>query len=274
MIEDAVELDNGREQLFLISTPAVIGENYSLVLMPNQTREVNIDITNPTEVDLAVKSSLNDFVMDGSYLGLSEWSSFQSQEYTLKAGETKGLVVDISPPKSVVGGGYYALVTHDFRIAQEEASESAHTNQTGTIIYVLVSAEGNEELVIESFGVDRFWERGPVEYGLVLQNLTHYHLWPQGKVTLTNRRGQVVDESMVGMEHEIPPSTAQTYQGELNVARNWGKFKATLEIVYGYNNDQVMVAESEFWVLPLRLILLGFLCLIVGVALICKKIRG
>jgi hypothetical protein len=266
----ASESANGA-QLFLISKPAVVGEDYSFVLTPNQTETLTVHVTNPTKTDFQVTSHLDDLATNENNAGLSNWTSLSEVTYILRAGETKELFLTIATPKTAAAGGYYAFLTHSF---EPEASGSGEIDQTGTAIYALIGGETSEELIVENFKVDKFWEREPVEYQLTLQNLTSYHLLPDAKVTVVNKKGEIVDEVQVRMENELLPAAVQTYRGELLTAKQWGKFKAKLEVAYGQNGDHVMTAESEFWVVPLRLILLALLCLIIGITFLCKKILG
>jgi hypothetical protein len=259
-------------ELFLICKPAVVGEDYSFVLVPNQAQKLSVKVTNPTAIDATVSSKLRDFSLGESSLGLSEWSNFSEQSYELKAGETKELLITITPPKTAAAGGYYAFLTHEFRGENAEASGSAMIDQAGTAIYALIGGEMEEEIELIEWRVDKLWEKEPVEYQLVLKNTANFHLTPSGTVTVY-RGEREVSSSKIEAETALLPQATQAMTGEMVTDHHWGKFRARVEIVYGSENTQMIVAEKEFWVFPLRLILLGVLCLIVVLVLAGKIIK-
>ncbi|NCO12323.1 MAG: hypothetical protein COZ34_02260 [Candidatus Pacebacteria bacterium CG_4_10_14_3_um_filter_34_15] len=279
-------------QVTLTAIPPRIGEDNSLKALPGEKLQIQLRVRNLSEKTVNVTTSAQDFILsdDGetpiaiddvssNRWSLASWLTIIPTENTIEPDQTIGLNVLIEIPKDALPGGHYAMVLHqpsqltnNFELQGD--SQSAVNQRVGTLIYVIVDGDINEEAYIRNFSFPAFTEYGPVPFSYTIENNSDIHIIPQMNVEIFNILNQKVDDIQVGSKN-VFPLTSRDFDGKWERIWGFGPYTAKLTMSYG-SGGSIVVASSKFWLLPIKLvivILIGLLILTVLVLSIKKHLN-
>jgi hypothetical protein len=198
----------------------------------------------------------------------SNWVHVSASRVSLKANETKALTVTIIAPDKATAGGHYAMIlqTPDNADTTINGTGSIVTTRIGTLLYITVPGNINEEAKITSFTSPSFLEYGPVNFKSTITNLSDVHILPVGSVIIKDLFGFKVGQIPLP-ETRIFPLNERNF--DINYPQKWllGRFSAQLNAIYG-SKGQLLTATTFFWVIPWRLIILIIAAVIVAYALV------
>ncbi|MCA9369839.1 MAG: hypothetical protein H6774_02205 [Pseudomonadales bacterium] len=257
----------------LTAIPPREGENRELTLQPGEKKQVELRVRNTSTNPIQITSLARDFIVDedgttplpvdeetSNRWALSDWLTITPSGQTIQPGETVAVYVLIEAPSDALPGGHYAMVLHS-PVGQTQTvdseNESAVKQEVGTLLYVVVDGAINEQAFIRDFSLPSLSEFGPVPYSFTVENQSDIHINPTLKMTITSMWGNEVAsfevESPDGGSKNIFPLKEKMFSGEWDAIWGTGRYSAELTANYG-QNGQVIMAQSSFWLLPVKLI--------------------
>lgn len=207
----------------------------------------------------------------------SNWVQVSPSNVLLKPGETKSLTLTVVAPANALPGGHYAMVLHTPQGISTLSSSTGASIQTqvGTLIYITVPGDINQNALVQSFTAPKFSEFGPINFSTTIKNLSDIHIQPVGAITIKNWFGRQTSRLSLQPEDNIInifPYTSRDFQNTLNKKWLFGRYQANLQASYG-NSGGLITSTIFFWVIPWRIIVLGIaaIAIVVTLVIISKK---
>lgn len=273
-----------QKQVTLTAIPPRIGEDSTLKAKPGEKLQVQLRVKNLSSQAVNVTTTAQDFILseDGSTpiaiddtssnrWSLASWLTIIPNENTIAPNETVGLNVLIEIPQDALPGGHYAMVLHQPNkvgggLELQGDSESAVNQRVGTLIYVVVDGVINEEAYLRNFTFPEFSEYGPVPFSFTVENNSDVHITPQMNIEIFDIFNRKVDDIQVSPKN-IFPITSREFSGEWKRIWGFGPYNAKLVMSYG-NKGSIVVANSSFWLLPIKLVVAGLTALLTIIILL------
>ncbi len=252
--------------------PPKTGDQGELQAKPGEKLQTTIRVRNNSDNTINLRSFAQDFIIkeDGTTpipvretttnrWSLASWMTVAPNKHTLAPKQTAEMAVVIEVPEDALPGGHYAMIVHEpiteaqLQESFEEGSGSAVSQQVGTLFYVKVEGPINEEAYIREFNFKNFQEFGPVPYSFRISNQSDIHIRPSMSIDIFNMIGQKV-ESLKVESRNIFPLNDRDFAGKWDKVWGLGMYTAKLSATYG-DMGQVEVAEANFWIVPIRIIL-------------------
>lgn len=249
--------------------PPKIGDDFSLILKPGQKKEVLIELRNPSNEYLKIESFVKDLMIasDGqtpvpvdedinSKFSLAKWINLKPTNQVLAPQTLTEVKVLIEVPVDAVAGGRYAMVLHRPNTDNEIKNGVAIMPQIGTLLYVIVDGNIKGEAKINSFNFDSV-EFGPVDYQLSIKNDSPTHIRPKISYEINNLFGKKIG-FLKEKEKNIFPGVIAQYEGQFPKVWGFGLYKANVLVEYQLGDELKNISEqTDFWILPIRLILVA-----------------
>jgi hypothetical protein len=261
-----------------------------LTISPGQTQTVTVTVQNVTSSPADLRVIVNDFVagkdesgQPAIILDANKFAPSHSLKryiadipnVSLKAGEEKGVKVNISIPKDAAGGGYFGAI----RFAP--ASSTTDKNVTlaasvGSLILVRVPGDIKDDLRLVSLDVRRgtsaqvlFTSNKDLKAAARFENKGNVQEQPFGKVVL--KKGskvlQTVEINNTEPRGNVLPDSIRRFEVDLNKVGSFGKY--TVQGNFGYGTSgQLLSGQTTFYVIPLALIILAIVLVLVILFLI------
>ncbi len=274
----------------LIAIPPKKGAQGDLRVQPGETITTSIRFKNASNQPLKVKSFVQDFIVkaDGktpipvvetvsNRWSLAKWMVVTPNFHQVAPKETVQMQVLIQVPEDAMPGGHYAMIIHEPTDlegpqAMSAVGSGAAVNQrVGTLFYVTVEGMINEEAYIRNFEFNKFQEFGPVPYAFKINNQSDIHITPRMNIDIFNMLGQK-KESIQIQSRNIFPLNSREFAGKWDKIWGFGLYKAKLTASYG-TSGKVSLASTNFWILPIRIILaiLFLLLLLIAIYVSIKR---
>lgn len=266
------------EQLVLTAIPPRLGDDNSLRGNPGEKIQTTIKVKNTSKKPVRIYSTPLDFMIgeDGktpipinvaddrsNRWSLASWITLVPNTQVIQPSETKPVSVVIEIPKDALPGGHYAMITHqptfDLNVTENGAAPTepntiAGVNQrVGTLIYLIVNGDINEEAMIRQFTFPSFSELGPIPFSFTIENMSDIHIRPAMNVEIKNIFGKTVANIPVDTKN-IFPLTSKEFQGVWNQIWGYGRYTAVLTVAYG-TQGKVAIATTHFWFFPATLVI-------------------
>ena len=268
---------------------SAIPPRLEVTVNPDATNTQVIKVRNESQDTKTITVSVRDFVVTdnkgtpnfiddfsedlNNRWAASSWIQVSPSLLTLKPGETKSLTLTVLPPANALPGGHYAAVVYSPKSNSLYSSATGASIQTnvGSLIYVTVPGDINQKATIQSFTVPGFSEFGPIDFKATIKNSSDIHIQPVGAITIKNWFGGKTAQLNLDSTN-IFPYTSRDFQNTLNKKWLFGRYKATLQTVYGTAGD-LITANIFFWIIPWRLLILivAAIAIIVTLIIILKK---
>jgi hypothetical protein len=236
---------------------------------PN-TRDIRVSVRDFIVTDnQGTPNFLDDLVQNiNNRWSASSWIQVSPSQLTLKPGETKALTITIMPPANALPGGHYAAVIYTpdtFSLYNTTTGSSVQTN-VGTLLYITVPGDINQNASVTSFSAPKFSEFGPIDFNTTIKNSSDIHIQPVGAITVKNWFGRKTGQ--IPLENtNIFPYTTRDFKNTLNKKWLFGRYQADLKASYG-SAGGLIAATLFFWVIPWRLIILIIAALVIIITLI------
>ena len=197
----------------------------------------------------------------------SSWIQVSPTSVTLKPGETRILNVTVLPPANALPGGHYAgIFYYPDSLGSFKTTGSSIKINVGTLVYVTVPGDINQEASVKSFTAPKFSEFGPIDFKATVKNTSDVHILPKGAITVKNLFGKEIDKLQL-IETNIFPYTTRDFSNTLNKKWLFGRYHANFEAYYGTAGG-LIAANLFFWVIPWRLLIL----IVAGIAIVITLI--
>lgn len=222
--------------------------------------------------------------------GLSSWTQIP-ESITVGPGQTVELPITITIPELADPGGHFAGVFLQTSPPDGDSGEVALSAKLGTLILLRVNGDFIQGATVLEFATrnrQRIFTSLPVYFYYRFQNTGDDHLKPVGDVLITNTAGRLakvlpanpVDGSILpksvrrfevvwannsgpleqGANPEIhSPSGLGFWDAVKYQSKNFafGKYTATLKVVYGTKELKSEKAKFSFWIIPWQLLVVA-----------------
>jgi hypothetical protein len=255
---------------FTVSPPSL-----KFSLKPGERTERKIKITNQSAEKMDFSVYIEDFVVTNkegtpellppgtlpqNRYAASTWSTALPDSFSLGPGKSVTVSLYIQVPENASPGGrYFAVAFKPLSGLGTNGAGAAVNTVIGTLIYLTIEGAIQENARMVAFSAPAFLEFGPVEFLTEIRNLGNLHLAPRAVIKVRNLLGkEVFSFSLDNLN--IFPGTARIYKNSWEQKWLLGRYTASLTGYYGQNNA-LLAAQTIFWVIPYRLILIILLAL-------------
>lgn len=268
----------------------VIGPGKTEVwLAPGDNYNQEILVSNRSGEDKIFKMTVEDFQASTDPEGTVKFLGDEKGPYSLKDyvvpeiseiilhhGQRMRLPIAISIPEDAEPGGLYGAVM----VSAENIDKGPGQVEQGTagakmkvitkvasLLFVRVKGEVFEQGALKNFtSLNGFYEKGPVTFRVLFENTGNVHVSPYGTIDIKNLLGNEVGSVEIDPWF-VMPGSERTREVKWNSDFLFGKYTATLNLNRGYG-DIVDTAVFSFWVIPWRLVGIGFIGLVLFIILI------
>ena len=269
----------------LLAQPLKAATSEGLSAIPPRLEEVKvkadgvitktIKVRNESNQDKTITVSIEDFVVnddkgtptivssskEDNRWAASSWLTVTPSNIKIKGGETKSLLLTITPPANALPGGHYAMIVYTPEISGtlNESTGASIQTKVGTLVYITIPGDIKQNAQVKNFSAPSFSEFGPISFKSTIQNLSDIHIKPAGNIAITNMFGlkttniKFNDPGDAGVN--IFPGKNRDFTNELNKKWLFGRYKAELQAAYGTAGG-VATAAIFFWVIPWRFLIL------------------
>lgn len=190
---------------------------------------------------------------------LRDYITFPGKTLELDLGERAQIPVTITMPANAEPGGYYGAVLvstiQDPGSIEVATARSPIVARIGTLFFITVpgKAETGGSLVsLTTKNNQWWWQKGPIDLGLLFENTGSVHLNPYGEIQVTNMFGEEVGFIELEPWFVLPKSLRLreiAWDRELLI----GRYTITAKVNRGYDNviDETSVS---IWVMPWKVL--------------------
>ncbi|HET9721626.1 MAG TPA: hypothetical protein VFP32_01175 [Candidatus Saccharimonadales bacterium] len=256
---------------------------------PGQTITTQILLRDVSSTELVVTGQANDFVAQGENgtpkillnnnasndpYSMKDWVNFPGN-LLLVPKEIKTMKVTISVPANASPGGHYGVIRFTGTPPSLSGTGVSLSASVGTLVLLTVNGKITENMSVKEFSVNHngktgsFFESGPLDFVVRLNNQSNVHEEPSGLITVSDTFGKKIATMRVNNPpRNILPGSVRKFDAKLDktVIGNrmlFGRYKATLSMTYG-SDKKPLNATMTFWVIPWKIILIIIACIIVG----------
>jgi hypothetical protein len=252
-------------------------------LNPGENMVKNISVTNRVDKTVKFKLTTEDFVGTNnpnqpvllmgdtnSPYSLKDFIVPEITEFSLEFGEKITIPVTVSVPKNAEPRGYYGalIVSNDpDKFNNENPAEvegkTRIISRIGSLFLLKINGEGKEEGQVETFKLigpkKVFYNGRPEGFEIAYKNTGNVHLVPYGTITIKNIFNKVLYTLPVDAYFVLPDSIRYR-EVKWTSGFSLGRYTANLSLNKGFNNEYENV-DLAFWVLPWKILLIGFIIL-------------
>lgn len=258
---------------------------FELSANPGDTLKNTLRLDNTTDSPIDITVSKRNFRSIGeeggidlsdqeSAYSLANWIEVTPGTATLGPHESKTFDYTIAVPKNAEPGGRFASIVFQTKAKQVSGQNGvAIVPEIGTLIFIKISGEVKEQASITSFDTHHdLNDSGPVNFDLRIKNEGNVQFKPTGTITISNFFGEKIATIPIDAQNVLPESTRKM-TAEWDQFWLFGKYQATLSVVYG-NGNQMITATTDFWGFPYKLVgITIFVIALVGLALYPRRRR-
>ncbi|MEY3783757.1 MAG: hypothetical protein RLZZ230_79 [Candidatus Parcubacteria bacterium] len=190
---------------------------------------------------------------------IRDYISFPKDELVLELGERARIPVKITVPPDAEPGGYYGSVlvstVQNSEANTATAPRSPIIARVGSLFFLRVKGEAKTEgKTLSLTTIDNKWwyEKGPIELGVLYENTGSVHVNPYGELSIKNMFGEEVGFVELEPWFVLPGSLRirdVTWDREFLL----GRYTVTAKVNRGYE-DVIDEVSVSFWVLPWKIV--------------------
>jgi hypothetical protein len=261
-----------------------------IFLNPGESIVKNISITNRIGKTAKFKLTTEDFIGTSnpnqpvllmgdtnSPYSLKDFIIPEISEFSLELGEKITIPITVSIPLNAEPRGYYgALIIANVPdklsngTVKDIEGKTRIISRIGSLFLLRINGEGKEEGNIEDFKLigpqKMFYDARPEGFEIAYKNTGNVHLVPYGTITIKNIFGKAIKTLPVDAYFVLPDSVRYR-EVFWTDGFSLGRYTANLHLNKGYGN-QYEDMDLAFWVLPWKILIIGFISLAILVALI------
>jgi len=211
------------------------------------------------------------------------WLKVPAGNMLIKSKEQVKFPITLSIPASAEPGGYYLAIMSEAKAAGSRPDQLSLMSRVGTLVFLNVKGEIKEDLQIDKFSLSagKLLPSAYRSFNLLLTNQGNVHAQPQGFIIIRNWLGQTVMVLPVNQEAgRILPRSSRSWQISWPLKQNWSKkwwqglgrewdnfycgpYRAVAEISYGQTQKKQLSRTLDFWLWPVRTIVLIVLIIVI-----------
>jgi len=261
-----------------------------LQIEPGQSKMVEVTVSNRTGVPRTFEIAAEDAVGstdpnqnlillgdDRGPYSLKDYISVEATRFELGHNERARIPVTVTLPPNAEPGGLYgslliSTVSTEAKSGDEAGTQpqSAIVARIGTLFFITIPGDVAKSGRLANFATipeKKFYQEGPITFGVLYENTGSVHLTPFGEVRIKNILGEEV--GVVTLEPWfILPQSLRLREVTWDREFLFGRYIATVSIDDNYSGE-ANVMTYTFWVLPWKPIAVAFL----GIFLVIFLIR-
>jgi hypothetical protein len=260
-----------------------------VVILPGETKTVQVTVTNLTNQDMTISPIENDFIsadesgtpaliLDADkYAPTHSLKRFMTPltNVTIPANKAKLVSVVITVPKTAQPGGYFGAI----RFAPASVDGGAQVNLSGSVAsLILLTVPGNavEQLNLTEFAIQQngksnalFTTSDGLGVTFRFENKGSVQLGPFGKISVQKNGKLIYDKDFNNQNPRdvILPDSARRWNVPLEKIDGFGKYTVMATLTYGSKNQTVDVTRT-FWVIPVSYMIGAGVALLLLIALV------
>lgn len=265
-----------QEALTLSVSPTI----FDMTGTPGQTWSSTVRVINVNPYELKVFVEPANFVPKGEggvpqfkpltgdeseAASFAKWISL-NQEVTIGPEKTVEVPFTITVPADATPGGHYAALMVRTRPSAPQGEEMVvQTSQVvSSLIFLRVTGDVLENSSVRSFRTTSYIVGKPeATFELRIENRGNVHVQPQGEIKIFNMWGQergVVPVNQKTLLGNVLPQSVRKFtfdwKGEWAFS-DVGRYTAIATLAYGVDSRQFMTADTAFWIIPWKFILIA-----------------
>ena len=197
---------------------------------------------------------------------LGTWITL-NEEVILGPEQTVEVPFTINVPEGATPGGHYAALMISTKPSEELSKETqVQTSQViSSLIFLKVTGNVLENSTVRSFRTTNYIVGQPeTTFELRIENKGNVHIQPQGEIKIFNMWGQergtvpVNQKTLLG--NVLPQSVRKfsfEWKGEWSMT-DIGRYTAVATLAYGVDTRQFLTADTAFWIIPWKFLLIVF----------------
>ena len=266
-----------------------------LTIARGNSQIVNFYIKNVTNTTEHVQTLVNDFVasnkqngtpsllLNGQQApshGLKQYIIVKTPTFTLNPQQQLTIPVEVSIPKTIAPGGYYAAV----RFAPTGLSGKQNVNLSASVAsLVLVTVPGNylQQMNITNFSVNQNGRAGTLfttsknlTATVSFNNSGQVQEEPFGKFILLKGNQQIGTYPInnVNPPGNVLPNSIRSFTVNLNNLQGFGKY--SVEGYFGYgSNGQLLSSKKTFYLIPYNMLFMAIIIIVLILILLILLVR-
>ena len=269
---------------------------YDMTANPGQVFRSTLRIINTNSFELRLFVDTQDFVPRGedgipqflpagstgeSGNTLAKWIT-SDREIVIAPEQTLELPFVVSVPTDAAPGGHFAaLMIGTKPLTDGGGANDVRTAQTiSTLLFLRVTGDVREQGAIRSFRTtDYILSKPEAVFELRIENKGNVHVQPQGEIKIYNMWGQergTIPVNQQALFGNVLPNSVRKFAFEWT--SEWsitdiGRYTAVATLAYGVDTRQFMTADTAFWIIPWKFLLLIFGVLGAFIALVTWAIK-
>ncbi|HEY4695010.1 MAG TPA: hypothetical protein VIH52_03585 [Candidatus Nanoarchaeia archaeon] len=211
---------------------------------------------------------------DDTY-ALAKWINFTKEAVTLDSQKSEAFNFNITIPVDAEPGGHYGAILFSTEPIPAVGTGLALEAVVGSLILVRVSGDVNEAASIKEFTTDKqSYETAKVNFDTIVTNSGNTHVQPKGTITIKNLLGGTVAALDVNQlsANVLPGSDRKFTIAWDDPGFKVGYYTATVTLNYG-NPAKTMTAQTTFWILPWKTLLIALVVLVVLVVILTQAVK-
>lgn len=213
--------------------------------------------------------------------GLAEWIRIPESQISIPPDNISTLIINLAIPADVPSGGYYAAIVASRSPDLIDANVMVQA-QTAALVLLTITGESIEQAALLDFSGPGLVNRLPVDFEYRIQNQGNVHLKPTGSIRVYDLFGSEVASLNANQDGgRVLPSSTRAYQASwvqsesvgsgfwnelTNEWQNFGLGRYSAELELEYTSGQILKAQTVFWIIPWRLIIVAILIMLILVS--------
>lgn len=211
-----------------------------------------------------------DLTEDDTGYSLASWVDIDRETATVGANQSEVFNFTINVPSNAEPGGHFGSIVFRTETGSLEDGQAgaAVGQEIGSLLLVRIAGDVEESIEVISFESERgFYEKGPVVLANRVKNTGNVHIRPQGSIVITNMFGREVANLQLNGLNVLPDSIRRMDTDWDDSSLRFGRYKVSLNMVYGSDNEMLNVSTS-FFMVPYKHILVVTLILLAAVFIV------
>jgi len=250
---------------FVVVSPLVIDEKAK----PRDIIKGTVTVTNTTNRTLTLFSFVQDIVNDDAKVefagaknirgSLAAWISFPST-IDIHKGEKRTIDFLINVNPFAIPKKYHALIALPHGSARQDVEGRVGNGAAQVLINLEVLDSNVDLLQLQKFiSTKSFFVRSIPSFEYSVENAGTRTLVPTGEINIYNARGEEVATLNANKEAiSIDPGTTFHFKASWDEGKDFGRYKARLNLEYRENQRGLLQDSVFFWVVSKKIVI-GFI---------------
>lgn len=190
---------------------------------------------------------------------LTEWITLSADSITLLPGQERTIEVTIAVPETASPGSHFGGIFISKEPPRLRSSGAGVGFQVANIVSIRVAGDAVENAQIRSFSTDQFvYGAANVEFLARIENKGNVLVRPVGPLEIHNMFGSKVATVIFNdSQNGVFPNSVRDFKLVwANEGLNFGRYEASLSVVYGEQgkSQSTISSSATFWILPMQII--------------------